>query len=243
MDTTRFELAEDIWLDCRRAVWFPNFRHLVVADLHLGYAWAARHSGSLFPIAGAEETLSRLVSLQEDYKPEVLTILGDVVQRAVPIPQLFDELSEFLKALADRSEIVLVQGNHDRNLGRLLKEWHLPVQLVPEYRSGEHLFVHGDAALEEASRWASSTTGRIFMGHEHPAACIGDGVASWSKCPCFLVSKKVVVLPAFSSWAAGTIFPRYPFMSPLAQKAGFRQSIAIMGNKLLPLPFGAEAVS
>ena len=112
-----------------------------------------------------------------------------------------------------------------------------------EYRSGEHLFVHGDAALEEASRWASSTTGRIFMGHEHPAACIGDGVASWSKCPCFLVSKKVVVLPAFSSWAAGTIFPRYPFMSPLAQKAGFRQSIAIMGNKLLPLPFGAEAVS
>ena len=243
VDKRRFELAPDIWLDSRRAVWLPGNRLLAVADLHLGYAWAARHSGNLFPVVGAEETMARLVSLQEDYKPEVLAVLGDVVQRAVPIQQLLEELSQFLKILSARSKIVLVQGNHDRHLAPLLEQWRLPVKLVPEHTCGDHLFVHGDASRAEAERWATTTNGLIFMGHEHPAVCIGDGVASWSKCPCFLVSKKTVILPAFSSWAAGTIFPRYPFMSPLAQNSSFRQSIAIMGEKLLPLPFGAEAVS
>jgi putative SbcD/Mre11-related phosphoesterase len=239
MDKTRFELADDIWLDSRRAIWFPSLRLLGVADLHLGYAWAARHAGHLFPIAGAEETLERLVSLQNDYQPEVLAVLGDVVQRAIPIPQVFEELSQFLKTLSARSQVVLVQGNHDRNLSRLLQEWQLPVQLHSEYRGGEHLLIHGDNEEQAATLWLKQSKGRIIMGHEHPAVCLGDGVASWSKCPCFLVSKKIVVLPAFSSWAAGTIFPRYPFMSALAQKAAFDQAIAIVGNKLLPVPFPA----
>src|SRR4051812_25137696 len=237
MDNTRFELADDIWLDARRAIWFPSLRLLAVADLHLGYAWAARHAGNLFPIAGADETLERLVSLQNDYQPELLAVLGDVVQRAVPIPQLFEELSRFLKTLSARSEVVLVQGNHDRDLSRLLEEWRLPVQLLSDYHGGEHLLIHGDGDSEAAGLWLKKTTGRIIMGHEHPAICLGDGVASWSKCPCFLASKRVVVLPAFSSWAAGTIFPRYPFMSALAQKTAFAQSIAIVGDKLLPVPF------
>src|SRR4051812_22200741 len=213
MDKSRFELADDIWLDWRRAIWFPSRRLLAVADLHLGYAWAARHSGNLFPVSDAEETLERLISLQHDYQPEQLAVLGDVVQRALPIPQLFDELSEFLKTLSARSEIVLVQGNHDRDLARLLEEWRLPVQLLSDYKTGDHLLIHGDGAPEAAEQCLKKTPGRIVMGHEHPAVCLGDGVASWSKCPCFLIGKKVILLPAFSTWAAGTIFPRYPFMS------------------------------
>src|SRR4051794_40977310 len=159
MDNTRFELADDMWLDARRAIWFPSLRLLAVADLHLGYAWAARHAGNLFPVAGADETLERLISLQKDYQPEVFAVLGDVVQRAVPIPQLHEELSRFLQTLSARSEVVLVQGNHDRNLSRLLEEWRLPVQLRSEYRSGEHLLTHGDADSAQAGLWLKDTSG------------------------------------------------------------------------------------
>jgi metallophosphoesterase superfamily enzyme len=73
------------------------------------------------------------------------------------------------------------------------------------------------------------------MGHEHPAITIGDGVTTSQKCPCFLVSESVIILPAFSSWAAGTNIHAYEFMSETARAAKFTQAIAICGEKLLPI--------
>ncbi len=77
--------------------------------------------------------------------------------------------------------------------------------------------------------------GRIFMGHEHPAVTVGDGFATSIKCPCFLVSNEVVVLPAFSHWAAGSDIARGSFMSPLARNARMTQAFAVMGENLLPM--------
>ncbi len=72
------------------------------------------------------------------------------------------------------------------------------------------------------------------MGHEHPAVRVGDGIASM-KCPCFLVSQRVVILPAFSEWSAGADFRAHPFMSPLANSVKFHTAYAILAGKLLPL--------
>jgi metallophosphoesterase superfamily enzyme len=76
---------------------------------------------------------------------------------------------------------------------------------------------------------------RIVMGHEHPAISIGDGVTTSQKCPCFLVSDTVIVLPAFSRWAAGTDIHAHPFMSETARAAKFTRAIAICGKRLLPI--------
>lgn len=241
MDKTRFQLTDDIWLDARRAAWLPQAGTLAVADLHLGYAWASRREGKLFPVTGPDETIDRLVQLQQDYQPQVLAVLGDIVQRALPIPQLREEFERLFAALAASTELVLIQGNHDRNLSLLLESWKAPVQLVDHYAAADHMLVHGDGDKAQSASWRKALKNkgaRILMGHEHPATCVGDGVASWAKCPCFLVSDEVIILPAFSQWAAGTIFPRYPFMSALAQSAHFTQAYAILADKLLPMPFG-----
>ena len=44
----------------------------------------------------------------------------------------------------------------------------------------------------------------IILGHEHPAITVSGGVASHVKCPCFVAGTGVLVLPAFSRWAAGS---------------------------------------
>ncbi len=223
-------LAPGMLADARRALWMQHEQVLVVADLHLGYAWAQRHGGQLLPLSARDETLSTLVALQLDYDPRTIVLLGDIVQRAVPVPELKALLNELVEELSRRSRLVLVRGNHDFQLERLLEQATPKVELGRQFQSGRDVLVHGDCEVE------GPCEGRVIMGHEHPAIRLNDGVATSLKCPCFLVSENVVVLPAFSPWAAGSPVGDGGFMSPIAQRACFTRAVAIVGQRLLPVP-------
>ena len=204
---------------------------LAVADLHLGYAWSHRANGQLLPVTPRDETLIRLKSLLADYQPKSLVAVGDIVHCAVPAPALLEDLRGLL-ALADgKTELVLLAGNHDRALERLLGMVGAPQVLLREHRVGDCLFLHGDQAPSQAAD-------RCVIGHEHPAISLGDGVATSRKFPCFLVSKSVIALPSFSNWSAHS--PVYgngsDFMSPIARAARFETALAIMGDRLLATP-------
>ena len=216
--------------DARHAVWFSEERVLAVADLHLGYAWAHRLSGQLMPIPPTNDTLTRLTELQREYEPREIVVLGDIVHRAMALAVLGEEIRGLFDALSPRSQLAFLAGNHDRNLQQVLKQWALPIELLPSRQVGNHLLVHGDSAVVNADGKLC-----IVMGHEHPAITIGDGVTTSHKCPCFLVSDRVLVLPAFSRWAAGTNIRAYPFMSETARSAKFTRAIAVCGEKLLPI--------
>jgi uncharacterized protein len=224
---TRLQLSDDLVTDHRRAAWFPNERVLAVADLHLGYAWAHRLSGQLMPIPPTNDTLDRLVELQREYQPAEIVVLGDIVHRAMNLGVLEEEMRELFNALSPTSRLTFLAGNHDRDLQKVLKQWLLPIELAASREVGTNVLVHGDAAMN-ADRC-------VVMGHEHPAISIGDGVTTSQKCPCFLISETVIVLPAFSRWAAGTNIRAYPFMSETARAARFIKAIAICGDKLLPV--------
>lgn len=230
MRSSQFQLADDLVFDSRRAAWFPSSCVLAVADLHLGYAWAHRLSGQLMPIPPTNDTLARLAELQGDYDPHEIVVLGDIVHRAMALSVLEEEIRELVHGLSPKTQLTFVAGNHDRDLQRLLKKWLLPIELTSERELRNYLLVHGDQPI-------STNTKCIVMGHEHPAISIGDGVTTSQKCPCFLVSENVIVLPAFSRWAAGTNVRTYPLMSEIARSAKFKRAIAICGEKLLPLQF------
>jgi DNA ligase-associated metallophosphoesterase len=225
----RFKISDDLHVDARRAAWFPRERVLAVADLHLGYAWAHRLSGQLMPITPTTDTLQRLQELQRDYEPAEIVLLGDIVHRAMTLGELEKEIRELFESLSPRSHLTFLAGNHDRQLQQVLKQWLLPIELLPSREVGNHLLVHGDSTVDAQKNKC------VIMGHEHPAISIGDGVTTSQKCPCFLVSDSVIVMPAFSRWAAGTNIRAYPLMSETARAAKFTQAIAICGKKLLPI--------
>lgn len=231
MQRTRLELAPGIILDARRAVWFEAEQALAVADLHLGYAWAQRSRGAMLPLTAQDDTIARLADLVRDYGARELFVLGDVVQKAVPIEPVREPLRALCGEIGSSVKLRLLGGNHDRGLARLLSECEASVEVEGAAELGPHWLLHGDAALAVEP----AEGGRIFIGHEHPAIRVGDGVAS-VKCPCFLAGPRVVVLPAFSAWAAGSNVRQDTFMSPLARGAQFREAYAILANKLLPIP-------
>lgn len=234
-----FVIAPGITADARRALWLSESQTLAVADLHLGYAWAHRHSGNLLPLSAGEDSCERLLELVENYQPRQLALLGDIVHRAVPVKALKAELCELIRSLSTRTQLRLIAGNHDRNLQRLMVECGIDAELVIELEARNHLLIHGDGANSAQARVrreaVSAAGGRIIIGHEHPAITISDGAATSVKRPCFLASERVIVLPAFSSWAAGANVRSGRFMSPFAQDEAFRVALAVLAGKILPV--------
>lgn len=232
-------IAPGLILDARRAIWLEETSTLAVADLHLGYAWAHRQRGNLLPLTAREDSLERLVELVKFYNPRELALLGDIVHRAVPVAALKEEICRVITTLSEQTELTLIAGNHDRKLGSFLNACGLKAHLHLEKNVGAHLLIHGDS--EDAARSASqlATTaangGRVIIGHEHPAVTISDGVATSVKCACFLVSERVIVLPAFSNWAAGSGVRSRRFMSAFAKTEPFHAAFAIMAGKILPV--------
>lgn len=237
MDHSRYEVAPGMWLDARRALWLAESRTLAVADLHLGYTWAHRHSGQLMPITVPDDTRDRLFALQQQYDPAQVVLLGDIVHRAVPIAPIQDELLSVINCFS-AATVNLVAGNHDRNLEPLLAGQR--TQLMTHVDAGGCIFLHGDAdsaaATETVIERARKKGQWIVIGHEHPSATLGDGVATWEKYPCFLICDGLIVLPAFSRWAAGN--SREEYMSPLLTCTSVKLKVAILGDQLLPLNDG-----
>ena len=238
MDRTRLELEPGIVLDARRTLWLAAARTLVVADLHAGYVWAQRQSGQLLPLSARDDTAERLLALAEDYDAQSMVLLGDIVHAAVPLQELRGELADLFARLRERTLVTCVAGNHDRQLAPLFLECGIDLPLVREHRVGPHRLLHGDGAVS-----AIENDGLTIIGHEHPAITLSDGVAHSAHCPCFLVARGLIILPAFSQWAAGGNVRGGHFMSALARAARFEKAVAIIAGKLLAVPVSIGAVS
>jgi len=242
MNHETHEIAPGVLLDARHAVWLADDRTLLAADLHLGYAWVHRHAGNLLPIHRAD-TLDRLAVLAEAYRPERIVLLGDVVHEAVPVDALAAELTRLQSEFAAHAEVLLVAGNHDRRLHPLLERLSLDLPLVREWQIGPHRLVHGDGPDSPAHKaelaTAHSRGGFVFCGHEHPAITLSDRVASTVRCPCFVRGEGLLMLPAFSEWAAGSNLRRGSFLSPYLRAAHVLGAHAVVAGKLLALPASA----
>ncbi len=227
-------------LDARRAAFLPESGILAVADLHLGYAWVQRRRGALIPVSKPDSTSVRLAPLLADYRPRTLVVLGDLVHQAVALPALREELESLVRILPQGTGLMVCPGNHDRDLSKLLAPLGLPLRVKPVLPMGRHRLHHGDGPLSAVKGNADLALHAEepidVIGHEHPAIRLGDGVATEAKVACFLEADRILVLPAFSDWAAGCEIGRGPFLGEVARSARFHTAYACLGPRLLPIP-------
>ncbi|MEO8353272.1 MAG: metallophosphoesterase [Chthoniobacteraceae bacterium] len=238
------EIRPGLGLDARRAAWLEESRTLVVADLHLGYAWTHRVRGQLLPVENGDDPVARLGRLIEDYPARELVLLGDIVHgevRGAALEAEFRRLGELPLQLR------LVAGNHDRQLAAWLDRCGFAWPLETEIHLGSNVLLHGEGSDDEDVTDRIVSVGRAggmhIIGHEHPAISISDGIASRARCPCFLVAPELLVLPAFSSWSAGSTIGTRPLLSPFARAVSFQTAMALLAGKLVPIRIGAGKLS
>jgi uncharacterized protein len=156
-------------------------RAAVVADLHLGYEWARGAGGDMVPPHSLAETLEKLICLFDRCAIDRLIVAGDFVESRQPCDRTKEEVDELRAWLADRGvTLECLAGNHD------------PTESPPlpcTRRLSGWTIGHGHMPIRAK---------RLMIGHFHPVVRGSDVQA-----PCFVVSSDLIILPAFSSNAAG----------------------------------------
>ncbi len=178
--------GETLVLNQERAIWWPAAHCLMVADVHFGKGSVLRQSGIAVPTGQTDTDIARLDSLIEQYQPNELIVLGDLVHgRSPPDAQWVEQVASWRTRHGDVA-MRLVAGNHDRHFDSRL----LGFEVI------EHEWLHGAFLLRHAP--TASERGYVLAGHVHPSVSVRDG---WRRhrFPAFRFEEKMGTLPAFGS--------------------------------------------
>lgn len=206
------------------ALWLPEQRMLIVADLHFekGSAYAAR--GQLLPPYDTGETLSQLEAEVAATAPTTLVFLGDSFHDGQAEDRLAQSYAAQIAALASGRTLIWAVGNHDADGPRAL-----PGELADELAVGPLILRHEPEPGNQPGEVA---------GHLHPCArLVGRGRAVRRRC--FATDGERVILPAFGAYAGGLnlrdrayagLFARPPLAVALGKDRAHPLSWAMLGG-------------
>jgi uncharacterized protein len=207
------------------ALYWPDEKLLVVADLHLekGSAFAAR--GVLLPPYDTAETLARLAVLLHHYAPRRVIALGDNFHDGRGPARMAETDRVTLTALQRGRDWLWIAGNHDPD-----PAGNVGGDFVAVLALGPLTFRHQPAKEPQAGEVA---------GHLHPMARVAQRGRAVSR-RCFASDGERLVVPAFGAYAGGLnvrdrafaeLFGARPFT---AHMLGARRLYPVAAARCLP---------
>lgn len=208
----------EVVIDPAGALWLPESRTLVVADLHLEKGSSFARRGMFLPPYDTSATLMALAALVLHRNPRTIVSLGDSFHDSGGHDRLMEADRARLSALQCGRDWIFVSGNHD-----------------PELPSN----VGGDIAAEIAidglrfrHEPASGAANGEVAGHLHPAAKV-RGRAGSVRARAFATDGLRMVLPAFGVLAGGLNVLDRAFHPLFA--AGALRAYVIGNGRLFPI--------
>lgn len=206
-------------LHAEGALYWPEERLLIASDLHFEKGSFLAAHGSLVPPYDTQETLRRLQAVVMHYRPERLLLLGDSFHDAGAWARLDAGAQQQLRLLAGSvREMIWLEGNHDRALLE-----HPLGMFVEELQVGPLLFSHEPVAADRP----------LVIGHFHPKTQLKT-MGRWMRGRCAIHSDRLMILPAFGSYAGGLDI-RDPAIAGLFGGAATRVHFLYAGG-VYPLP-------
>jgi len=213
-------------------------RNLIVADLHIGFE-ADLAAKNIF--VGKNTTINDMISeickIIDETKPDSLILLGDVKSSIKSISKNeWDEIPLFFDKVGKKVEIVLIPGNHDSNIQRLVPDGVTLVSstgLVIE----NTLLTHGHTLPSNNF----SHVDKIIMGHVHPVFFKEDSVLNGQRVWVSIKTEKqkifssssgeieIIIVPSFNKYFYATHKKKYKkSISPIIEKIKKKSSAKIV---------------
>jgi len=196
-----------------KCIFLPKQEILAIGDMHLGYEYTLRETGSLMPATQFKQTKEDLEKVFNELKKEKKNVkkvifLGDVKHFFAfnkGEKNLFLEILLLIGEHVKREDIIVLKGNHEK-MAEIADK-----QLVNYYIEENIAFIHGDVEIKEAF---DKRINYIIMGHLHPAITLADSQRiKHEKYKCFFMGeykrKKVIILPSFLPIIEGTSLNEY----------------------------------
>jgi DNA ligase-associated metallophosphoesterase len=193
-------LGQTLELLSDRALFWHEEKMLIFSDVHLGKAESLQREGVAIPAESGFSDFHRINHLIHHTQPKEIIILGDLIHsRKSWSVSLKEQLLQFLNSHSSIA-VSLVVGNHERGSLPILQK--LPLQLLGDGA------VRGPFQLAHGDQKASARTFQI-SGHVHPVVVLRDGPLKMTW-PCFVLSRKRLLLPSFGTWTGGFKVRRTP---------------------------------
>lgn len=176
-----------------RAIYWPGQKTLFLCDLHLGRVESLQKKGRAIPQGDTEDTIQRLRGLVSSLTPEKIYVLGDLFHHDNSTEYVVETLrNSFDSEMLER--MVLVQGNHDYNVERKMKQLESKI-FEPPYLEDPFILTHDPLLDSDYYNLA---------GHLHPTVEF-ETDSEYLRRPCFRFDPGAGVLPAFTQLANGVV--------------------------------------
>jgi hypothetical protein len=204
-------------------------RSLLVTDLHIGFeANLALNDIFVGKNTTINETISNLLEIIENTKPDSLVLLGDVKSSIKSISKNeWSEVPLFFEKIKEKVDTILVPGNHDSNIQKLVPEGITLISssgLVIE----NTLLMHGHTMPSENF----SHVEKIIMGHVHPVFFQEDSVLNGHRVWVSIKTEKQKIFPSSSGEIEITIIPSFNKYFYATHKKQYKKSISPIIEKI-----------
>ena len=138
----------------------------MITDVHIGFE-GKMASNEIFigKNSTINETINEIFEIIDNEKPNSVILLGDIKSSIKSISKSeWEEVPMFFKKIKEKcNEVILIPGNHDANIQRLIPD---NISLISSTGMVEEniLLTHGHTMPSENF----SHVDKIIMGHLHP---------------------------------------------------------------------------
>ena len=168
-------------------------KYIVITDLHIGFE-NSLVSNEIFVGKNStiNETVDELLEIIELENPDSVILLGDVKSSIKNIFKTeWNDVPLFFKKIKEKCNVILIPGNHDANIQRLVPE---DVSLISSTGMVEDntLFTHGHRMPSEIFAHVK----KIIMGHVHPVFFQKNSIVNGQRVWISLKTNKEYIFPS-----------------------------------------------
>ena len=203
-------------------------RHLVVTDLHIGFENTSGSKIFLGKNSSVKQITNDIKKLICDEGIDSLILLGDVKSSVEKISKNeWDDVPYFFDEIKKLSDVILVPGNHDANIDKLI-----PNEILMTNSKGliidDVLLTHGHSMPSNNF----SNVNRIIMGHIHPVFFQEDSLVNGERVWISLKTKKELIFPSAKGEIEVTVVPSFNPYFNTRQKREYKKSISPIIQKI-----------
>lgn len=204
-------------------------KYLVVTDIHIGFE-SSLASNEIFigKNSSINETTNELLNIISSQKPDAVVLLGDIKSSIKNISKSeWEEVPLFFDKISQKSEVILIPGNHDSNIQRLIPE---TISLTSSLGMviDDILLTHGHTMPTENL----SHVNKIIMGHVHPVFFEQDSIINGQRVWLSIKTKKENIFPNRKGEINITVIPSFNRYFYATHKRKYKRSISPIIEKI-----------
>ena len=200
-----------------------NKKSIVITDIHIGFE-GKMASNEIFIGKNSviNETIKEISEIIDEEKPDSVILLGDIKSSVKSISKNeWDEIPLFFQKIKEKCDVVLVPGNHDANIQKLIPN-NISMISSTGMVEGNTLLTHGHTMPSENF----SHVDKIIMGHLHPVFFQEDSIINGQRVWVSIKVNKEEIFPNKSGELEIIVMPSFNRYFYATHRKKYKKSIS-----------------